>query len=161
MEPTILLICTVEKIIYILIPIAFFVYNAYQNFVKEQQKSKSRFPQQPSPTYTEPFPDDFLGGEIEKDYTEGHFKSTDFLEDKKKELQMRREEIKNKQKAAKVAVKDYYNPEIPSEEVIKGKEIHAKHGHHFEFPTQKQEEKRVFDLKEAIIQQAILNRPDY
>lgn len=150
-----------EKFIYILIPIAFFLYSAYNNYVKEQQKAKARIPQQPLTNSTESVPDDFVGGEIRKDFTEGHFQSTDFLEDKKKELQMRRDEVKNKQKEAKDAVNDYYNPEEPSDEVIKGREIHVQHQHGFKFPKEEDEEKRIFNLKEAVIQQAILNRPDY
>ncbi|MBU1374172.1 MAG: hypothetical protein KJ712_11100 [Bacteroidetes bacterium] len=150
-----------EKFFYILIPIAFFLYNAYNNYIKEQQKSRSRSLKQPEQNSSEVFPDDFVGGKIKKDYTEGHFQSTSFLDDKKKELQMRREEVRKKQKAAKEAVNDFYNLEEPVEEVLKGREIHAKHHHEFKFPEQEQEAKRIFDLREAVIQQAIINRPDY
>ena len=150
-----------EIFIYILIPIAFFLYSAYNNYIKEQQKVKLRIPQLPKQKNTVAFPDDFVGGEIKEDYTEGHFQSTSFLDDKKKELQLRRDEVKNKQKAAKEAVNDFYNSEEPVEEVLKGREIHLKHHHEFKFPEIEQEEVRRFDLREAIIQQTILNRPDY
>lgn len=183
-----------EKYIFILIPIAAFLYKAYLNFLKEQEKAKQRTLNKPIlkqkssdfpddfvggelklenndfpdnyiggeiQSHKNAFPDDFIGGEIKEDVTEGHFKSTDFLADKRKELMMRREEIKKSQKAAKDAVKDYYNPEIPAEEVVNSRKIHAKHHHQFEFPKEEEDEKRVFDLREAVIQQAIINRPDY
>lgn len=199
-----------EKYIFVLIPIAAFLYKAYLNYLKEQEKTKQRVLNKPmlkgnpsgfpddfvggalKPKNTDfpdsyiggeiqskrhefpddfvggeiqsertEFPDDFVGGEIKVDVTEGHFTSTDFLADKRKELMMRREEMKKNQKAAKDAVKDYYNPEIPAEEVVNSRKIHAKHPHQFEFPKEEEEEKRVFDLREAIIQQAIINRPDY
>ncbi|MBD3748867.1 MAG: hypothetical protein IE931_05180 [Sphingobacteriales bacterium] len=183
-----------EKYIYVLIPIAAFLYKAYLNYLKEQEKVKLRnlnkpilkenssdFPDDFVGGELKPksndfpdnyiggeiqsnkndFPDDFIGGEVKENVTKGHFKSTDFLADKKKELIMRREEIKKSQKAAKDAVKDYYNTEIPAAEVANSRKIHSKHHHQFEFPKEEEEEKRVFDLREAVIQQAILNRPDY
>ena len=56
---------------------------------------------------------------------------------------------------------ELYNPEVPAEEVIRGREIHAPHKHKFVASQREEIRTSDFDFEDAIIKEAILNRPEY
>ena len=158
-----------EKIIFILLPIAYFLYNAYLNFKKEQEKAAKRAAQQPQ--YVVPN-QEIIQKEIKttpkyyqdpirqenKDYESD---ITQYLKEKKSERDNINKAAKDINKNNKAAVKDNYNPEVPSEEVNTNRAIHLEHHHEFEFPTNLKEEFMDFDLRKAVIYDAILKRPNY
>lgn len=152
-----------ENLIYILAPIAYFLYQAYQNYLKEQEKAKSRNLSDPSTTNTtgsipevkkvktEPL--------IEK-ATEAKELTPDYMLNKQEEREKhKREQLTYKRlKAPSMRGTDYYNPEIPSAEVMQSRLTHEPHNHG-KLTVIKDETYITFDLRDAIIKQAILNRP--
>lgn len=142
-----------DKIIYILIPIAYFFYQTYNNYVKEQEKAKKRNLGQPiSENSSQP-----VVVEQEK-----QFDVKEFLKEKFNVETERKDVIKSQTKSIpEYQVKDYYNPEVPSAEVAKNRKIHSTHPHKIDLPLAQEEEKEgfAFNLRDAVIQQAILNRP--
>ena len=56
---------------------------------------------------------------------------------------------------------ELYNPEVPAEEVLRNREIHAPHKHAFVASHEEEVTYSNFDFEDAIIKEAILNRPQY
>ena len=148
-----------ENFIYILIPIAFFLFKTYRNFIKEQEKAKNRNPPKPILSHDVQNRTEVIGQDIMPELKEAPFDSTDFLNEKKEAQKRRAGQLKAAQKTPKNEVKDYYNPETPAEEVLEGRRLHAAHHHEFEFPRRERDATIDFDLRDAVIQQAIMNRP--
>ena len=144
-----------EKIIYVLVPIAYFIFQAYNNYKKEQEKAKKRNLSQPYPIV--------VTEDIKPVITQKNqqFDVKEFLKEKFNLETERKEVIKTQTRnISEYQSKDYYNPEVPSEEVVQNRKTHASHQHKAIFPVLEELEKPfVFNLREAIIQQAILNRP--
>ena len=62
-----------------------------------------------------------------------------------------------------VSATDGRSPEYAADEVLRGRAIHAKHPHKFE-PHEESYERSAyadFDMEDAVIKAAILNRPEY
>jgi hypothetical protein len=157
----------VEKLIYILVPIAYFLYQGYQNFLKEQEEAKKRNLQQPNQPEEEVFepleyqyeavsdpniPKEFNWKELRTENTP--YRSVEYTNGRKMQVEERVRKENKKQR-------DYYNPEVPSAEVARSRMIHEKHGHGVVTkPLEIQEiETSDFDLRDAIIKEAILRRP--
>jgi len=123
--------------------ILYFGSKIYKNFKVEMDKAKARSNSQKNTVTTEE--------------DKEQFNAREHLDAKKEEAIQRKnnlEALKNKKFAL-----DYYNPEIPSEEVVQGRLIHEPHQHGL-FKIETEEQTTVqFDLRQAIIQQAILERP--
>lgn len=141
-----------EKFIYLIIPIIWFLYKTYQNFKKEQLENAKRKGQVTVPRSEPVTPTILFKNEVIEE---------DFQKEKLEALNKRNEMIKTLQYKTQQKPQDYYNPEIPSQEVINNRKIHAPHPHEVEFPVKETDEKVEFDLKKAIIYQTILNRPQY
>lgn len=156
-----------EKLIYILIPIAYFLYQGYQNFLKEQEEAKKRNLQQPDQPVDEVYdpveyqyeavpdpniPKDFNWKDHRTENTP--YRSVEYTNGRKMQVEERVRKDDKKQR-------DYYNPEIPSAEVVRSRMIHQKHAHGI--PAKPIEIKEIestdFDLRDAIIKEAILRRP--
>ena len=144
-----------EKIIYALVPIAYFIFLAYNNYKKEQEKAKKRNLSQP---YSIVVTEDIKPVITKKNQ---QFDAKEFLKEKFNLETERKEVIKTQTRSIpEYQTKDYYNPEVPSEEVVQNRKVHAPHQHKAVLPVLEELEKPfVFNLREAIIQQAILNRP--
>lgn len=142
-----------EKIIYILVPIAYFLFQAYNNYIKEQEKAKKRNLSQP--VIESDIPQTIVNDEPVQ------FDVKEFLKEKFNIETERKEVIKSQTRSIpEYQTKDYYNPEVPSAEVVENRKIHAPHKHKVVLPVLEVLEKSYdFNLRDAIIQQAILNRP--
>mgnify|MGYP003575382544 CR=1 FL=1 len=143
-----------EKLIYILIPVVIFLVKAYMNFVKEHQKTLNRkfgsapAPNPaPAPVSSEPL--------VDHQHEAVELKPEKYLSAEEKEIKRKQQ----KAFADKKKVRDHYNPEIPSVEVIENRLIHEKHKHEFEFPSLANEARYEFDLRDAVIKDAIMRRP--
>ncbi|HEY0896358.1 MAG TPA: hypothetical protein VGE15_07400 [Sphingobacteriaceae bacterium] len=62
-----------------------------------------------------------------------------------------------------VAASDGRSPEAAAEEIVRGRAIHARHPHQFEAHEESYERSAYadFDMEDAVIKAAILNRPEY
>ncbi|WP_442795604.1 hypothetical protein [Pelobium manganitolerans] len=71
--------------------------------------------------------------------------------------------VQNKKavKQKELLTTDYYNPEIPSAEVLANRKIHEKHKHGIKLPKRERHVAADFNFKQALIYDAILHRPKY
>ena len=158
-----------EKIIFILLPIAYFLYNAYKNFKKEQEKAAKRASEQPKSLISKEEKIQKNKEVVPKYYKDPiRQENKDYESDIRQYLNKNKLELDTINKAAtdinkynKASVKDYYNPEIPSAEIVNNRIIHLEHHHGFEFPSNFKDDLAEFDLKKAIIYDTILRRPNY
>jgi hypothetical protein len=123
--------------------IFYFGFKVYKNFKLEMDKAKVRANSQKN--------NDSAAE------TKEQFNAKEHLETKKVESMQRKNDL-NALKNKKLSI-DYYNPEIPSEEVVNGRLIHEPHKHGFLNSEPEHAIETHFDLRQAIIQQAILERP--
>lgn len=144
-----------EKIIFALVPIAYFVFQAYNNYKKEQEKAKKRNLSQPKPIVAQ------KATQPVRPENKQQFDVKEFLREKFNLETERKEVIKSQTKSIpEYQIKDYFNPEVPSVEVVKNIKIHAPHQlEAVSLVLEEMEEPYDFNLRDAIIQQAILNRP--
>lgn len=152
-----------ENLIYILAPIAYFLYQAYQNYQKEQEKARKRNVSDPSTTNTHstiPEVKQVITEPLIDKETEAKELTPDYMLTKQEERSKhKREQLTYKRlKAPTVKGTDYYNPEISSAEVMQSRLIHEPHNHG-KLAVIEDENFVIFDLRDAIIKQAILNRP--
>lgn len=148
--------------IFILIPILYFFYQAYLNFKKEQEKAENRKQKSFVPVSENINRQEYSRDANDEKIEESPFSSRDFYKNKRLvELSNQAEIRAQRRTATKNEATDYYNPEVPTEEVLEGRKLHALHPHQFEFPHGEKGAEVEFNLREAIIQQAILNRPQY
>lgn len=138
-----------EKII-IAIMVVSFLYKVYKNFKKEMDKAAERAKKvvesnQPPvlETYSEP-----------EQLPEKLSKSFKYLREENQKPLSKKEDDKK-------VVYDYYNPEVPAAEVVENRKIHQPHNHQFDFPKKKGIVKPQFDLKQALIYDAVFRRPKY
>ncbi|OAQ38120.1 hypothetical protein A5893_15055 [Pedobacter psychrophilus] len=158
-----------EKIIFILLPIIYFLYNAYLNFKKEHEKAAKRTSEQPQ--YVVPTKDitadniktipKYYQDSIRKENKDYQSDITRYLSDQKSERDQINKAARDVNKYNKAAVKDNYNPETANVEVTTNRAIHLQHHHEFEFPSNFKEEFMDFDLRKAVIYDTILKRPNY
>lgn len=142
-----------EKIIYVLLPIAYFLYQAYNNYLKEQEKAKKR-------NLAKPLVKTIIPEKVAA--KEEKFDVKEFLREKFSLETERKEIIKSQTKTIpEYQIKDYYNPEVAAAEVVQNRKIHSVHPHKVDLVVSHEEVETgyVFDLRTAVIQQAILNRP--
>ncbi|HET8828603.1 MAG TPA: hypothetical protein VFM79_04645 [Pelobium sp.] len=152
-----------------------FLYNVYKNFKKEMEKAKARgkdaeVVQQAEalerkrrtvyePVIVPPYPTSYDKAVMQEYSEEPVFDNNkqDYFRGKAKA-----KEIKIASSATKKPVSDYYNPEVPSLEVIQNRKIHQPHKHGFSFPKHKEKHLAAgFNFKQALIYDAILRRPEY
>lgn len=151
-----------------------FLYNVYKNFKKEMEKAKARgkdaevvqqaeaLERKPrtvyEPVVAPPYPTTYDKAVVQKYSEESVFDNKqDYFREKAKA-----KEIKTASSAAKKTVLDYYNPEVPSLEVVQNRKTHQPHKHGFSFPKHKEKHLAAgFNFKQALIYDAILRRPQY
>ncbi|MBC7655518.1 MAG: hypothetical protein H7098_13720 [Oligoflexus sp.] len=158
-----------EKIIFILLPIAYFLYKAYLNFKKEQEKTAKRAAEQSQSLISNKEIIQKNKEAVPKYYKDPiRQENKDYESDIRKYLNKNKLELDTINKSAsdvnknnKASIKDYYNPEKPIVDVIKNKEIHLDHRHESEFVNNFKDDILDFDLKKAVIYDTILRRPNY
>lgn len=154
-----------------------FVFNVYKNFKKEMEKAKARGQgaegnQQPpmeaetvvprqrpvhKPVVVQPYQSTY--DQAQKTTEKPVFESNkqDYFRE-----QAAKKELRSLKSAKKAPVLDYYNPEIPSLEVIENRRIHQSHKHGYTPPLRKEKHYAAdFNFKQALIYDAILRRPEY
>ncbi|WP_256009477.1 hypothetical protein [Desertivirga xinjiangensis] len=161
-----------EQFLPLIIGLAFFVYKTYSNYKTEQEKTRKRNISQarPQDPEAEPLPSK----------AQDTAKPKPFLYDEKRDTPERYEpQYKNpyKEPMVKPALKEesyqrmqsevypeaepYYR-EKPAEETIKNRKIHASHKHaNAKVKHEEEHPAYEFDMKDAIIKEAILNRPKF
>lgn len=165
-----------ENFIPFIIGIAFFLYKTWVNFQAEQNKAKKRNPSvppvqetrkpqavdKPTKPVTSKNPDPFLIEEISD--------PNNPYEPKYKHLYQREKPVPKTivEKNIKEPTQEQnlyiegYNPENVAEEVRRNRSIHQKHNHNKKLQVQEDDDGSYhFDMKDAIIKEAILNRPNY
>jgi len=153
-----------EEILPFLAVLAYMAYKVYSNYQKGQEEAKARNPSRPYQEEeikpfkewweTEVLPEKSILDPEPVKYHEPKYEQT--YQEPKVERP-----VYNKVKSEIPQTIELYNPEIPAEEVIRGREIHAPHKHKF---VASQEEEYIysdFDFRDAVIKEAILNRPQY
>lgn len=159
-----------EEILPFLAALAYMAYTVYNNYQKGQAEAKSRNPSQPyedkqpyeaettSPFKewweTEVLPEKSILEPEPVKYQEPKYEQT--YHEPKIERPVRK-----KVKSEIPQTIELYNPEEPAEEVIRGREIHAPHKHKFVASKEEEHVYSDFDFRDAIIKEAILNRPQY
>ena len=138
-----------ETVVIILGFVLYFGYKVYKNFKAEMDKAKTRLEQQKKTNSKANLEEDALK----------QFDAREHLESIKDEAKQRRN-VLEALKSKKVPL-DYYNPEIASEEVVANRLIHEPHQHGLIKLETEEKSEFHFDLRQAIIQQAILERPKY
>gem|GEM_PF-546415 len=146
-----------ENLIYILVPIAYFLYQGYQNYLKEQEKAKKRnfgVPPQQEITSEEEVKTEPM---ITKGTEAVELKPDYKLTKQEERVKQRREELVY-EKINPTFSQDYYNPEIVTERrnAYKNRERDKKQLQPLNMSYDEEED---FDLRDAIIKEAILNRP--
>lgn len=149
-----------ENLIYILAPIALFLFKAYQNFQKEQEKARKRnlsIPEQPEITVK----DEVQTQPMIEERTEATELKPDYKLSKPEKYEKEQYErmVYERLRSTDKKPTNYYNPEIPSAEVIENRAIHEKHKHGISLPKIEEQESYDFDLRQAVINEAILKRP--
>lgn len=170
-------IVIMENFIPFIIGIAFFVYKTWVNFQAEQNKAKKRNPSAPvapspvkqksnsvyppsSRQVSTKTPEPFL--------IEETFDPNNPYEPKYKHLYQREKSAsktsvekrtKEDRPAQRISIEGY-NPEQVSDEVKHNRTIHQKHNHNKKVQEEEASEYH-FDMRDAIIKEAILNRPQF
>ncbi len=156
-----------DNILPFLAALAYMAYKIYENYQKGQEEARTRNPSRP---YVKPNEEAYTKWDDEQTYTPERSildkePSTPekYHEPKYKPMIEKpyREQIQKEEKVIIPKVVELYNPEIPAEEVIRGREIHAPHKHKFVASERAEEKYSEFDLEDAVIKEAILNRPQY
>lgn len=160
-----------EEMLPFLAGLAYMAYKFYTNFQKGQEEARNRNPSQPYaeepqdiyPEWVEPEPvyvpaPPVVTSPVPEKYHEPRYEPV--YKEPKVEKAIR--EPFYKEEVSKIPAKiELENPEIPVEEVLRNRAIHLPHKHQF---VASQEEEHIysdFDFKDAVIKEAILNRPQY
>ncbi len=150
-----------ENLLYILVVVAYFIYQTYNNFKKEQEKARKRNVNIPQEGYN--IPEEVEIKPIIEKATEAVELKPDYkLTKKESRIKERREELVYEKMQREEPLRDYYNPEMPYRESNKKKAtlLAAKvsvNTSRDDFNEEKREYN--FDLRDAIIKEAILKRP--
>ncbi|WP_207531695.1 hypothetical protein [Desertivirga arenae] len=162
-----------ENFIPFLIGIALFIYKVWSNFSKEQEKARKRNPaksgtsekrsvdskrrQAAAPANV---PQPFLIEEVTDTNNPYEPKYKHLYQREKrnsKEYEPKVNELSNKEMQI---AREGYNPEIPAEEIKANRKIHRTHKHG-EVSIPEVENPVEFDMRSAVIAEAILNRPKF
>ncbi|WP_207426039.1 hypothetical protein [Pedobacter sp. SYSU D00535] len=161
-----------EEFLPFLIGIGYFVYKTYENYKQEQEKARKRNPSRPVidvdpeelfvPEKLEKRPIDLpakqqpadVKGDYERKRVEEKYREVTRPEVAKEPAYQTFKEVKS----------DLYNPEQVSEETLRSRSIHKKHNHGkvaLALPPESPAETFEFDMQQAIIYDAILNRAEH
>lgn len=148
-----------ENLLYILAVVAYFIYQTYNNFKKEQEKARKRNMGQPQENYD--IPEEVEVKPIIEKSTEAVELKPDYkLTKKESRIKERREEMVYEKMRSEQIAKDYYGPERTSREALKKKAFTENPNPVILLEDITESEKSYdFNLREAIIQEAILKRP--
>ena len=160
-----------ENIFPFLAGLAYMAYKFYSNYQKEQEEARKRNPSQPyfdnsGETHTDwvepdpvfvPEPAESKKAVTDK-YHEPRYEPA--YKEPKVEKPVR-EPLYREPISAIPRKVELYNPEVPAEEVVRSREIHHPHKHKFVASQEEEEFSSDFDFKDAIVKEAILNRPQY
>ncbi len=144
-----------ENLFYILAVIAYFLFQGYQNFKKEQEKAKKRNLGKPVEAYG--IPEEVESEPLIEKRTEAIDLKPDYkLTNREIQLKEKIEESVYKKMDYK-SLGDYYNPEKPA---IENKPLKVQTKSTEVFKVQHKEDDIIdFDLRDAVIKEAILKRP--
>lgn len=165
-----------ENLLPFLLLAAGFIYKIYSNFQEEQKKAQKRNPSQPVAKEPEPAerpinrkegpsPERRLPPVLNEEvFDPEHPYEPGYKPSYPREPVVERYRAEKKYEDISpevVATKEYYNPERPAAEVVKSRKIHERHKHRFTpyVEIEERSEYANFDLRDAIIKSAILNRP--
>jgi hypothetical protein len=157
-----------ENLLPFLAGLAYMAYKIYSNYQKEQEAAKKRNPSQSyQPESAESYPE-WVEEEVYQPENTYEFPSEKYHEPKYEPAYRETPvaEVKVKPTAVEKKVEipfrvELHNPEIPSEEVVKNRLIHEPHKHKFVASQEEEQFYSDFDFKDAIVKEAILNRPQY
>lgn len=155
-----------ENILPFLAALAYMAYKVYENYQKGQEEARTRNPSQPYSQGTEEAYPEWKEEDIlisAKSILDKEEPPAEKYHEPKYERMI---EKPYREPLAKETVKipakvELYNPEEPAEEVLRGREIHAPHKHRFVASQQEADVYSEFDVQDAVIKEAILNRPQY
>jgi hypothetical protein len=167
-----------ENILPFLLAMAAIAFKIYDNFKKEQEKAQKRnagapspegdyHPEippvaskpvitrevKPQPVHVEEVPE--TRHQYEPTYKRDYKEPQPVIVAKEPRIEQTRAEI--------LVIKEKINPEKPSEEVKRSRAIHQSHKHGFKTQEVEEEENPYahFDLHDAVVKEAILNRPQF
>ncbi len=158
-----------EDLLPFVIGLAAFAYKIYSNFKSEQEKARKRDTSMPA----EPIDDLYVPEKPAESRKKPVKEPAPFLlEEVVDPARPFEPKYKHIYKEAKVAapIKEKSSTElsqyglaveIPAEEVLQSRKIYERHQHKLERVNHDEELPYEFDMRDAIIKQAILNRPDY
>lgn len=164
-----------ENLLPFLLLAAGFIYKIYSNFQEEQKKAQKRNPSQPVAKEPEPAerpinrkeesPERRLPPVLKEDgFDPKHPYEPEYKPIYSGEPVVKKYRAENRYETIRpevVTTQEYYNPERPAPEVVKSRKIHEPHKHQFTpyVEIEERSEYANFDLRDAIIKSAILNRP--
>ena len=159
-----------EEILPFLGGLAYLAYMFYSNYQKGQEEARKRNPSKP---YQEEEHEQYQEWDVEETYRPesilDYKPATEKYQEPKYEevysepvLEKPFKKLADKKDAPHIPNKvELYNPEVPAEEVLRNREIHAPHKHAFVASHEEEVTYSNFDFEDAIIKEAILNRPQY
>lgn len=159
-----------EEILPFLGGLAYLAYMFYSNYQKGQEEARKRNPSKP---YQEEEHEQYQEWDVEETYrpesTLDYKPATEKYQEPKYEEVYREsivekpyKKLADKKDAPHIPQKvELYNPEVPAGEVLRSREIHAPHKHAFVASHEEEVTYSNFDFEDAIIKEAILNRPQY
>lgn len=161
-----------EEIFPFLVGLAVMAYKIYDNFKKEQDKAKKRNPASPEAKKEKPVTVPKQGrGEVKPKPVPMEVPEPVFRYEPEYKTVYRepfpqkpaREEYPERKKREVPSRPASRNPERPVEEVLHSRSIHQYHQHKVELQQEDEERHPYadFDFKDAIVKEAILNRPQY
>ncbi len=156
-----------------------FLYRAYKNFMKESEQAAQRAKdaeanqkatqQAKTVTYrkTPAFERQVEQPSFETAYDKAvtqEYEPVLSFDDNKQDYFKERARAKQQRDSdslKKIPVLEYYNPEVPAEEVIMGRRIHQPHHHGIKIQKTEKHLAADFNMRQALIYDAILRRPEY
>ena len=159
-----------EELLPFLAGLAYMAYKFFTNFRKGQEEARNRNPSQPyaeQPGENQPFwpepqevyvPEKPSKQPLQEKYHEPKYEPAY----KEPMIPKPVREPITKEVKTKIPHKvELYNPEVPAEEVVRNRAIHEPHKHKFVASQEEEVRSSDFDFEDAIIKEAILNRPQY
>ena len=163
-----------EQFLPLIIGFLVLAFRVYSNFQKEQEKVKQRdLGRPPRPEHapsdpavpreagrpSAPAPAPFTEQEVYIPYEPRY----DAPKPEPRQRDVYREPLYQPMRPLQVAASDGRSPETAAAEVLRSRAIHARHPHGFEAHEESYERSAYadFDMEDAVIKSAILNRPEY
>ena len=160
-----------EDILPFLAGLVYLAYKFYTNYQKGQQEARNRNPSkpyaeehqdtysewtEPEPVYTPAPP--VVEHQAPQKYHEPRYEPA--YREPRVEKSVR--EPVYKEEVSRIPVKlELENPEIPVEEVVRNRALHMPHKQKFVVSQEEEIFYSDFDFRDAIVKEAILNRPQY